>query len=258
VVALGLAAASLAGLAVLTPSLLGTMNAGAIALVPIRPLTFPVTPTRVPDGLGKPVFDRDINFTMAQYRGLGANAISILVPKSLDYWTIPADAGHVHIHGQDARLFTGPDEAVVVAWTEPDGEVVGVSGRGRFADPDQVEAVADSITGRPQPVDLILTIAPKGWTPTAYKEDRTVQYSADDQSLTVTVLDHMSPDLTGYAAKGVATVEVSGHAARLGRTGGGWILEGRTPDGTAFSLQAPGTFTKRQTVAVADGVRHRS
>jgi hypothetical protein len=224
----------------------------------VSPLTFPVTPARVPRGLGEPVFDRDIGFTMAQYRGPGPNRISILVPESPDYWDIPADARHVDIHGQDARMFTGPDSAVVVTWTEPDGEVVGVSGRGEYADPEQVEAFAESITDHPQPVDLVLTVAPEGWTPSAYKEDRIVRFSgADEESLTVAVLDRMSQGLAGYAAADVTGVEVSGQAALLGRTDDGWILEGRTTDGTPFSLQAPASFTGKQVVTVANGVRHR-
>jgi hypothetical protein len=259
VFALGLLAASVAGVAVLTPPLLGTSGSGAIALAPVSPLTFPVTPARVPRGLGEPVFDRDIGFTMAQYRGTGANRISILVPESPDYWDIPADARHLDIHGQDARMFTGPDSAVVVTWTEPNGEVVGVSGRGHYADPNQVEAFAESITDRAQPVDLVLTVAPEGWTPSAYKEDRIVRFSgADGESLTVAILDRMSQGLTGYGAADVTAIEVSGQAGLLGRTGDGWILEGRTADGTPFSLQAPASFTKEQVVAVANGVRHRS
>lgn len=54
---------------------------------------------------------------------------------------------------------------------------------------------------RPQQVDLVLTVAPEGWTPTAYKEGRIVQFTGDgDESMTVVLLDDLSPDLAGYGA----------------------------------------------------------
>ncbi len=258
VIGLGLAAATVAAAAVLAPSLLGMDSSGAIALGPVEPMTFPLTATSIPSGLGEPVFERDGTFTMAQYRGAGPDRLSVIVPESLDHWTIPDDAEHVHVQGQDGVLFTGADSAVIVAWTESDGDVVGVAGRGSFADPDRVEAFADSLTDRPQQVDLVLTVAPEGWTPTAYKEDKIVQFTGrDGESLGVVLLDELSPGLAGYGATDVSTVEVSGRAATIGRGSEGWVLEGRTPDGTPFSLNAPASFTRDQVVEVADGVRHR-
>lgn len=257
---LGLAAATVAGAAVLAPSLLGVGGSGAIALGPVEPLSFPLTPSGIPSGLGDPVFDRDGNFWMAQYRGAGSDRVSVILPESLEHWTIPDSAKHVDVAGQDAVLFNAADGAVVVAWAEPDGDVVGVSGRGVFADPSRVEAFAESLTERPQQVDLVLTVAPEGWTPTAYKEDRIVQFTGDgDESMTVVLLDDLSPDLAGYGATDVSSVEVSGRAAAIGRKDGeGWVLEAQTSDGTPFSLQAPVNFSKEQVVEVANGVKHRS
>lgn len=257
-VGLGLAAATVAGAAVLVPSLLGTGGSGAVALGPVEPLTFPFTPSRLPSGLGDPVFDRDGDLWLAQYRGAGADRVSVVVPGSLDHWAIPGDAEPVDVAGTEGRLFTAADGAVVVAWTEADGDVVGVSGRGAFADADRVEGIAESLTDRPQPVDLVLTVAPEGWTPTAYKADRTVQFTGDSGSLTVVLLDQPSPDLAGYGVAEATRVEVAGRPGTIGRhNDGGWVLEARTADGTPFSLQAPTTLTQDQVVEVAAGVRHR-
>lgn len=258
VIGLGLAAATVAGAAVLTPTLLGLGGNTAIALGPAQPLAFPLTPTSVPAGLGEPVFERDSDFWLAQYRGAGADRVSVIVPESLDHWQIPSSATTVDVDGQQGLLFEQADGAVVVAWTEADGDVVGVSGRGEFADPARVEAFAESLTDRPQQVDLILSVAPSGWSATAYKQDRTVQYTGDDGSnLTVTLVDELLAGLEGYGATEVAQVEVSGRPASIGHTGDGWVLETRTAQGSPFSLLAPGSFTRAQVVEVAAGVRHR-
>ncbi len=258
-VGLGLAAATVALASLLAPSLTGSRESGAIALTRVQPLAFPFTPAEVPAGLAGPVFDRDGDLTTAQYRGAGGDLLSVVLPGSLDQWTVPATARHVDVRDRDAVLFRQADGAVVVAWTEQDGTVVGVSGRGSFGDARRVQAFAGSLAARPQRVRLPLTVAPRGWEPSAYKAGRTATFTArDGESLTVVLTDGSTRDLSGYGVASVRTVEVSGAPAWVGRQGDeGWVLVGRTPDGTGFSLQAPGRFTRAEVVEVADGVRHR-
>ncbi len=106
-------------------------------------------------------------------------------------------------------------------------------------------------------------LAPKGWTATHYKADRTVTYRADGDAdgpeLTVSLLDAASTDLRrDYDARDVAAVRVHGRSAALGRFAGGWVVEARTPAGQAYSVLAPATFTREQVVQVANGVTYRS
>ena len=37
---------------------------------------------------------------------------------------------------------------------------------------------------------------------------------------------------------------------------GGWVLQARFPDGTVFRVEAPGTLTREEVVAIADEVSH--
>ncbi len=114
----------------------------------------------------------------------------------------------------------------------------------------------------PQQVGLILTLAPEGWEPHAYKADRIVSYrpeSGDDgEALSVSVIDAPSGDFSAdYGASEVTSVRVQGHPATVGRIAEGWALEARTRDGQVFSVSAPASFTSEQVVEVAQGVRYR-
>ena len=116
------------------------------------------------------------------------------------------------------------------------------------------EAFAESLTERPQQVDPVLTVAPEGWTTTAYKEDRIVQFTGDgDESMTVVLLDDLSPGLGRIRCNRREQRRSVVRAAAIGRKDGeGWVLEAQTADGTPFSLQAPVNFSKEQVVEVAN------
>lgn len=254
---LGAAAAAAAGIA-LVPAL---VSDDSIALAAVDPLTFPVTATWVPAGAGEPVFSRDSGSQWAVY-GRPSDQLSVVTPGSFDHWESRTAERPVDVAGRPGTVFTTDPGDVTVAWEQADGDIVGVTGRGRYADPALVERVADSVVDKSQPVDLFLTVAPQGWPVRAYQSDHHVSYGEQGE-LTVTLLASQAETMDEYGARDVRPVSVDGRPGRLGRQVDEqgetvtWVLETTAPDGQAFSLQAPASLTEAQVVQVAAGVRHR-
>lgn len=268
--AVGLVAASAAGALLVGPSLLGLNNTAAIALAPSKPLSFPLTPATVPPGLGEPIFEMEPHFVSARYGARSPDGLTVTTNvESDDFWTIPEDTQTVDISGHDATLFTGvafdgtttSTPTVSVVWQNDEGEWTRVTGRGTYAEADQVESFAESLSERPQPVDLSLSVAPKGWSLTAYKEDRILMLSPDDgpieNDLTVSLVDNPPVDFeNAYGVDQVTTTRVHDSDALVGKNDQGWILLAEVSDGQAYSVSAPETFTREQVVAVANGVTY--
>lgn len=268
--AVGLVAASAAGALLVGPSLLGLNNSAAIALAPSDPLSFPLTPATVPPGLGEPIFEMESHFASARYGARSLDGLTVTTNvESDDFWTIPVDTRTVDISGHDATLFTGvafdgtttSTPTVSVVWRNDDGEWTGVTGKGEYAEADRVESFAESLRERPQQVDLSLSVAPEGWSLTAYKEDRILMLSPDggptDSDLTVSLVDNPPEDFeNAYRVDQVTTARVHGSDALVGKNAEGWILLAKAPDGQAYSVSAPETFTREQVVAVANGVTY--
>ena len=100
---LAAAAAAAVGLAI-TPALIGSHE--SIALAAVDPLTFPLTPTALPEGLGDPVFERDSNFMAARY-GAALDGVSIVTEVEDDgRWSIPDNAPTAEIDGHRATVIT--------------------------------------------------------------------------------------------------------------------------------------------------------
>lgn len=171
------AAAAAVGLAV-SPALVGSDE--SVALAAVDPLTFPLTPAALPAGLGDPVFERDSNFMAARY-GPVLNGVSIVTDvQDEDFWSIPDNAPTAEVNGHQATVISRtvhngtPDSApaVTVIWHSDDHDWTAVTGSGNYADAGRVGAIAESLRQEPQQVDLALSVAPKGWSVVAYKEDR--------------------------------------------------------------------------------------
>lgn len=269
-IAVGLVAACVAAAtAVVTPSLLHLDGSDAVALAAVDPLTFPLSPDRVPDGLGRPVFEMDSGVMRAQY-GTARDGLTVTTGvDSVGFWDVPGDAATVAVAGRPGRLYsatardgtTAGFATVAVLWQEEDGDWTRVGGSGSYADAASVESFAESLRAVPQQARLALTVAPEGWLVAAYKEDRVVRFtpggdpSGDD--LTVSLVGDPDPDLAGsYGATDVTTAQVHGRQAQVGRTGEGWVLVALTPQGQRYSVQAPQALTRQQVVEVADGVTY--
>lgn len=264
-VAASVAAAAGAALAV-TPALLGSDD--SIALAAVDPMTFPWTPATVPTGLGEPVFDKDLGHFGVFY-GPAGSGLSVFTQIENE-WDLPARAQDVQVRGEDGKLFESErngSPAVTVVWEDDDEGATRVTGAGRFADADTVLEFADSLREVSQPVDLSLTVAPSGWVPTFYKADRilTLTQSGEDgsQRLTVSLLDRLSSDFSGYTApRDVHATEVDGRPATVAQIPGDpegwiWVLETTAADGQPFQVQAPDILTEAQVIEIAAGVRHR-
>lgn len=267
------AAAAAVGIGVV-PALVGSDD--SIALAAVDPLTFPVTPTWLPEGVGDPVFHYEAgNQQLAEY-GDGDDLVRLDVLHD-NPARVPSDADPVDVNGQAGVGFAGRQHigspetvaAYTVVWEEGDGDKLRVTGLGRYADRATVERVADSVTEHSQPVDLFLSVAPSGWQPYGYLSDHHILYrdpdgkQGDGTDLAMTVVDRVDPDLGNTGARDVHEITVDGRGGVLGRTVDMndetilWILQTTAPDGTAFALQAPGRFTEDQAIEVAAGVRHR-
>lgn len=265
------AAVAAVGLAV-TPALVGSDT--SVALAAVDPMTFPLTPTALPGGLGDPVFERASHFITARY-GPVLNGVSIVTSvEDEDFWSIPDHAPTAEINGHQATVISrtvhngtpNSAPAVSVIWQSEDNDWTAVTGSGHYADAGRVEAIAESLREEPQPVDLALSVAPAGWSVVAYKEDRILTFAASsdagDNDLTVALVERRSRNLSGYGAQDVETLTINGKPAQLGRQAAEagnptWILEAQTSSGQAFSLQAPEGITRDQVVQIAKGVTYR-
>ena len=268
---LAAAAAAAVGLAI-TPALIGSHE--SIALAAVDPLTFPLTPTALPEGLGDPVFERDSNFMAARY-GAVLDGVSIMTEVEDDgFWSIPDNAPTAEIDGHRATVitrtvFNGTPHsapAVTVIWHSDDSDWTAVTGSGSYADAARVEAIAESLRDRAQPVDLALSVAPRGWSVVAYKEDRILTLAAPGEAgrndLTVALVKRLSVNLSEYGAHDVETLTINGEPAQIGRQAAEageptWVLEARTSSGQPFSLQAPASLTRDQVIQIAQGVTYR-
>lgn len=271
------AAAAAVGIGVV-PALVGSDD--SIALAAVDPLTFPVTPTWLPEGVDAPVFRYQAGSQQLAEYGHGEDLIrlDVLQDDPDGPRRIPSDADTVDVNGQAGAGFAdrqhiGSPETVAaytIVWEEADGDKLRVTGLGRYADRATAERVADSVTERSQPVDLFLSVAPSGWQPYGYLSDHHILYrdpeadqGGDASDLTLNVIDRLDLELGNTGARDVHEVTVDGRAGALGRSVDMhdetvlWILQSTAPDGTAFSLLAPGRFTEAQVIEVAAGVRHR-
>lgn len=252
------AAIAAVGIAV-TPALL--RSGDSIALAAVDPLTFPVSATWLPDGLGRPVFSRDSShLQFARYGAPGADNINVTTTDSWDQWEDVDNLGSVDVNGHEARVLRQAPGDVTVAWQEGPDEIVGVTGRGEYADPSLVERIADSVIDKPQPVDLFLTIAPRGWPIMGYQSDHHISYGVRGELMVVlTSTQAGNPDGWGQDWRDVV---VDGRPAQIGRQDDeddtkGWALIATAPDGREFFLRAPSSLTEEQVIEIAGGVRHR-
>ncbi len=268
---LAAAAAAAIGVAV-TPALVGSDE--SIALAAVDPLTFPLTPTALPGGLGDPVFERDSNFMAARY-GSTLNGVSIVTDvDDKDHWSVPESASTAEVDGHQATVFgrtvhdgtSKSARSMTIVWQADDHEWTAVTGSGEYADASRVEAIAESLLEKPQEVDLALSVAPSGWSVLAYKDDRILTFAASAEAggngLTVALVERLSSSLTEYAAQDVETLTINGKSAQLGRQAAEegeptWILEAQTASGQAFSVQAPAALTRDQVVRIAEGVTYQ-
>jgi uncharacterized Zn-binding protein involved in type VI secretion len=147
------AAAAVVGLTI-SPALIG--SGGSVALAAVDPMTFPLTPTGMPSGLGDSVYERDTGFMAARY-GSVLNGVSIVTDvKDEDFWTIADTAATTKIDGHQARVvgrtvYNGTSDsarAVTVIW-RGDHDWTAVSGSGRYAEAGRVEAIAESWREQP-------------------------------------------------------------------------------------------------------------
>jgi hypothetical protein len=131
-------------------------------------------------------------------------------------------------------------------------------------------SLAEQVVDRPVVVPLQLALAPRGWVLVAYKDDRIVTLAdpagdpaTDATARTLTASLPQPPsdpaDLSREvgATGDLVSVTVHGRPASLLPTHDGWFLQAELPDGTVFVVQAPGDFTVRQVVQVAEGVSRR-
>lgn len=259
---LAAAAAAAVGLAV-APALLKSDD--SIALAAVDPLTFPVTATWLPAGLGDPVVSRDSgHLQFARYGAPGDDHVVVTAANDPDQWEDRHDERPIDIGGRPGTIFTqhpGEVSDVVITWTQADGDLIGVTGRGKYASPDLVEKVAEGVVDRAQPVDLFLTIAPAGWHVMGYQSDHHISYGERGELMVVLTSTQVDPrgGRTGWRDISVdgrpgAILLVEDDDTHNPRA---WTLITTAPDGREFFLKAPASLTEAQVIEIAAGVRHR-
>lgn len=268
------AVATIAGASIaIAPAIVGSDD--SIALAAVAPLTFPLTPTWLPAGVGEPVFSGEPQpgLRMARYNANGDDRISVSMMEPGRSFDGGDTAQEVDVNGEPGRAFDSrgdePSEpSYTVQWELGDDEIA-VTGKGSFADPKLVERVADSVRQDSQQVDLFLTIAPSGWRVFGFQSDHHVTYydpeveqQGEGTDLTLCLCPEADADFDAYGARGVHEVSIDRRPGRIGHTVDengervSWVLQSTAPDGRFFSLTAPGALTEEQVLEIAAGVRH--
>jgi hypothetical protein len=256
---------------------------GPVELVGQQSQTFPLSLDSLPAGLTGPSFSLDPSFEeVAPGRAHAgwhdpadpASGIGLQVDPEEPSTDGTEEIGEARIGPAEATVHrtevTGGGPVVTVVWERSDDQWVTVSGEGRFATETSVVSLAEQVVDRPVVVPLQLALAPRGWVLVAYKDDRIVTLAdpagdpatdATARTLTASLPQQPSDpaDLSREvgATGDLVPVTVHGRPASLLPTHDGWFLQAELPDGTVFVVQAPGDFTARQVVEVAEGVSRR-
>ena len=192
----------------------------------------------------------------------------------------PIEDTAVTVAGRPGRLVVvNPDvedaRTYHLDWERTPGQWVVLTGQGRFADGGALVDLGASLVDSPRSIPVRLHLAPAGYRLDFLEDGGRIVRLADDadpartRGLTVLVPlpgeDAVDDPSTVPGAGPVEQVTVQGQPASLVRVDegasyepapaeGGWVLQARFPDGTAFRLEAPGTLTREEVLAIADQV----
>ncbi|MET8118032.1 hypothetical protein [Micromonospora sp. NPDC005189] len=241
-----------------------------VSLVSFTAPVFPLALDPRPAGLTDPVFSGEPDHFIAVYlAGDGGNDdVYLGVWSQDDPRAHDARARAITIDGRPGELTETPQEtgspSVTVRWQRKPGQWVSVTGNGRLATEATVRALAAALVDRPQEVPLRVGLAPAGWELRFFKDNTILTLGdagSDDSTRTMSVqlVAGLESDLMGWVQGAVEEqpVRVNGRAARLVRTEEIWFLQAPLPDGTAFNLQAPLSFTPDQVIAIGAQVTVR-
>lgn len=272
-----LAAAAVAAAIAVVPIGADQQVNAPIRLVSYEVPAFPLSLTDVPAGLTPPRFSLDpaLDKTgpgvahasyLNQNDPTSRDRVSLNVHGSDEPDNLGNDAGETTVNGRSAEVYednVGASPLLTVAWRLGEDWVT-LTGSGRYADRSTIQRLARTVTRRPAPVPLQLSLAPAGWEVLAYKENTILTLfdpASGEPPRTITV--HLpekrtDPDDLPRTVEGVdgpvRQIAVHGKPAHLVRTHHGWYLQAALPDGAPFVLQAPDAMTVDQVDSVAEAV----
>jgi hypothetical protein len=266
---------------------------GSVRLVDFETPTFPLSLDPVPQGL-RPAFDGSAEGSfIADYRdAAGENGFTLYVGEEepdldeLNAHLEMAEIEEIRVDGHEGRMVRGSHDVpcddglsmcgrrsfTQLAWEHRDDMWLLLEGDGRYRSVDRLVSVAESVVDRPQPATLRMGLAPAGWSVQFFKMGRVLTlvndtYEQQTLSVHIPLPEEVGPpeellqQIMGPIGP-VIPVTVHGRPAQLVRvdTGyrdeEGWYLQAQFDDGTVFVIQAPGSFTQAQVVAMAEQVTY--
>ncbi|BCY06036.1 hypothetical protein L3i22_011240 [Actinoplanes sp. L3-i22] len=242
-------------------------RAGASALATVRLVaaTAPEFDYEIP-GLGDPVFTAGPGGPITAVYQVGTPE------KSMSLRTGRADPGDtpgqraVKVDGHPGRILSIPGQdvdSVELTWEYAAGVWLTIGTNGRPATEDEVIRMATTVRAKRQSLgfEATLGLIPEGWTLAGFKGSALLSYADPahlDQQVHLQWWSTPAGDETGETSGLAETtpVTINGSPATLDRAAEIWVVNGgRLPDGSAFRLMAPRSFTADQVLRLARSVR---
>jgi hypothetical protein len=219
-------------------------------------------------GLGDPVFTADP----------GGPIIAVYQVHTQDSVNLRAGAGDTggtpgehpaEVNGRPGRILSLPADgpgtvaSTQLTWERAPGVWLTINTTGRRATEAEAVRLAGTVREKRQPLgfEATLGLIPQGWTLGGFKDSFLLQYRDPhhpDQEVDLQWWADPADVGTGETAglEKRTAVTVGGRPATLDRAAEIWVVNGgRLPDGSAFRLMAPRSFTADQVLRMAGSVR---
>lgn len=260
----------------------GVAVPGAIDLVAVEEVTFPLTIEAPPPGVtplfsrwgGVPFFGDQPLVHAADYTSASGDRVLVVLypedPRGMDDVGLADEpAGTVPVGDAEAEVLLG-DGSTELLWARPDGSWVAVSGEGAYDSTSALVPVAASIVDRPQPLGLQFGLAPPGWEVGGYEESRSIDLVSEtqpDELLRLSLWAFGGEEALDGALEGMTftgtpePVTVQGRAGRIALGDGGdsscacWYVAGQFPGANRlFLLVGSDGLTREQMLGMAEQV----
>lgn len=165
--------------------------------------------------------------------------------------------------GRLTRLGSATRPVMQLTWERRDGEWIRLVANGRLATEAHLRTLAGSVVDAAQRITFRVEVGlvPYGWETGGFQSGgSTVTLRDPDHRTRQLIVQWLPEPDAGFGSRvpGVqqrSTVNVRGRPATLIRAAQNWTLQAGLPDGSAFRLRAPRTFTAGEVLTIAGSVR---